>query len=69
MFGKIIELSEFQVNGFRCKELILLHFHLEMLNYKMLKPNNEACLKCKYQVKKITINRGEMGKSIQEWTK
>ena len=30
---------------------------LRMLNDKMLKPNNEACLKCKYQHKQIAISR------------
>ena len=28
-----------------------------MLNDKMLKPNNEICLKCEYQLKQKTISR------------
>ena len=46
MFGKKIQLSEFQVTGPRCEDLIVLCFYLQMSNEKMLK-TNEACLKCK----------------------
>ena len=41
MFGNVIGLSEFWGSGLRCEDLILLCFCLQMLNYKMLKPNNE----------------------------
>ena len=60
MFGKMIGLAEVQVSGFRSEDLILLRFYLQIVNDKMLKPSNEACLKCKYQFKKITISREKM---------
>ena len=47
----------FWVSGFRSENLILLRFYLQMLNNKMLKPNNETYLKRKHQLKQITINR------------
>ena len=53
MFGKAIRPSEFRVSGFRCEDVILLRFHLQMLNDKMIKPNNKTCLKYKYQPKQI----------------
>ena len=37
-------LLEFWGIGFRCEYLILLCFCLQILNDKMLKPNNEICL-------------------------
>lgn len=42
------------VSGFRCKELILLHYYLLIVNNKMSKRNNQIYLKCKYQLKRIT---------------
>ena len=45
------------IRDFRCRDLILFHFNLQMLNDKMLKPNNETCLQCKDQLKQITISR------------
>ena len=53
MFGNMIGLSEFWSSGFRCEDLILLCFCLHILNYKMLKPNNE--IKCEYLLKHNTI--------------
>ena len=47
MFPKMIWLSEFWRSGFKCEEFIPLCFHLQMLNDRILKPNNETCLKCK----------------------
>ena len=47
----------FWVSGFRSENLIPLRFYLQMLNNKMLKPNNETYLKRKHQLKQITINR------------
>ena len=40
--------SEFWGKGFRCEDLILLHFCLQVLNDKILKPNNKTCLKWEY---------------------
>ena len=42
----MIGLSEICGSRFRCEDLILLHFYLQVLNNKMLKPNNKICLKC-----------------------
>ena len=53
----MIGLSEFQLSGFLCEDLC---FYLQMLNDKMLKPNNENNFECKYQLKQITISRGKM---------
>ena len=53
----MIWLTEFWGSGFRCEELILLHFCLQMLNDKILKSNNEICLKCEYQLKQKTTSR------------
>ena len=53
MFGNMTGLTEFSGRGFIiCEDPILLHFCLQMLNDKMLKPNTEICLKCEYQTKK-----------------
>ena len=41
MFRNIIGLSEFWGSGFRCEDLLLSCFCLQMLNNNMLKPNNE----------------------------
>ena len=41
MFGSITGLSEFRGSGFRCEDLILLCFCLQMLHDKILKVNNE----------------------------
>ena len=49
MFGNMIGLSGFSGRGFRREDLILLCFGLQIANDNMLKPNNEICLKCKYQ--------------------
>ena len=35
-------------------------FYLQMLNDKMLKPNNEICFKCEYQLKQKIISREKM---------
>ena len=48
------------IRDFRCRDLILFHFNLQMLNDKVLKPNNETCLQCKDQLKQITISREKM---------
>ena len=53
----MIGLSEFWRSCFRCEDLILLFFCLQIGNDKMLKPNNEICLKSKYQLKQKTISR------------
>ena len=53
MLGKMIRSSDFRVSGFRCEDLIFIRFYLQMLNDKMVKPNNKTCLKCKYQLKLI----------------
>ena len=57
MFGNMIGLSEFRGSCFRFEDLILLCFCLQIGNNNMLKPNNEMCLKCKYQLKLKTIGR------------
>ena len=57
MFAKIIGPSEFRVNGSRQEELTLLHSYLQMLNDKMLKTNNDTCLKYKYHLKQMTIRK------------
>ena len=57
MFGNMIGLSEILGSGFRCEDLILVCFCLQMLHDKILKPNNEMCLKCEYQLKQKTIGR------------
>ena len=65
MFGNMIELSDFWGSGFRCEDLILLCFCLEILNGNMLKSANEICLKCKYQVQQETITREKMWQLIK----
>ena len=57
MFAKMIGPSEFRVNGSRHEELTLLHSYLQMLNDKMLKTNNDTCLKYKYHLKQMTTSR------------
>ena len=41
MFGNMIGLAGFWGSGFKCEDLILVCFYHQMLNDKMLKPNNE----------------------------
>ena len=62
----MIGLSEFWGNGFRSEDLILLCFCLQMLSSKMLKPNNETCLKCEYQLKEKTISREKILQLIKK---
>ena len=45
---------QFQVTASRYEDLILFSFFLQMKHEGMLKPN-KICLKCKYQVKYITV--------------
>ena len=40
-----------------CEDQILLHFYHQMLNERILKPNNETCLKCEHQIKQTTNSR------------
>ena len=54
-FRKMIRFSKFRRSGFKFEDLTRLRFHLRMLNYRMLKPNNNTCLKCKYKLKQIII--------------
>ena len=56
----MIGLSEFRDSGCGCKDLILRCFYLQMLNYDMLKPTNEMCLECKYQLELKLIPREKM---------
>ena len=51
MFGNMISHSEFWGNGFRCEDLILPYFCLQIGNDNMLKSNDEICLKYEYQLK------------------
>ena len=45
---------ELRVSSFVCVDLIFLSFYLQLLKDKLLlKPNNDTCLKCKYQLKQI----------------
>ena len=55
----------FSVSGFRCEDLTLLRFYLQMLNDKMLKPNNKTCLKCKYRLKHLTISKEKLQQLIE----
>ena len=55
MFGDMIGLSKPCGRNFRCEEPILLHFCLQIVNDKVLKTNNEICLKFEYQLKQKTI--------------
>ena len=48
MFGNMIGLLKFWGSGFKCEDSILLRFCLQMLNDKMIKTNNEICLKYEY---------------------
>ena len=57
MFGNMIRHSEFWGSGFRCEDLILPYFCLQMGNDNMLKSNNEICLKYEYQLKQKNISR------------
>ena len=57
---KMIWFSEFWRSGFSCEDPMLSHFHLQMLNDRKLKLENEACLKCKYQLRKIAMRREKM---------
>ena len=57
MFGKMIRFSEFRRSAFKCEDPITLRFHLQMLNDRMIKPNTETYLKCKYILKQITIRK------------
>ena len=54
---KMIGFSEFRGSGFRYEDLLFVGFCLQMLHDKILKPNNEVCLKCKYQLKQKTRSR------------
>ena len=66
MFGNRTGLSEFWGSGFRCEDLIILGFCLQMLNDKMLKPTNtETFLKCKYHLKQKIIGREKMLQMIK----
>ena len=65
MFAKIIGPSEFRVNGSRKEELTLLHSYLQMLNDKMLKTNNDTCLKYKYHLKQMTISKEKNATSFE----
>ena len=56
----MFELTEFWGSSFRCEEIILLRIYLQVLNDKMLKLNNEICLKCEYQIKIETIRSEKM---------
>ena len=47
----MIGLSEFWNSDFGYEDLIQLRFCIQMSNDNMLKPTNEICLKCKYQLK------------------
>ena len=60
MFGNIIGLSEFWDGDFRWKDIILACFCLQIGNDNPLKPNDEICLKCEYQLKQKTTIREEM---------
>ena len=53
MFGNMIRLSEFRRSDFKCKNQIRLGYYLRMWNL-------ETYLKCKYQLKEITIKRGKI---------
>ena len=53
----MIGLSESWGSGFRYEDLLFVCFCLQTLHDKILKPNNEVCLKCKYQLKQKTISR------------
>ena len=57
MCGNTTGPSKFWGGGFGCEDLKLVCFCLHMLNNNMLKPTNEICLKCKYQLKQKTITR------------
>ena len=66
MFGNMTGLTEFSGRGFIiCEDPILLHFCLQMLNDKMLKPNTEICLKCEYQTKKKLYVEKKMWQMIK----
>ena len=60
MFGKMIRLSEFWRSGFKCEDLMLLHLHLQILDGRMLKPNDETCLKCKFKLEQNTLRREKL---------
>ena len=47
----MIGLAEFWNSDFGYEDLIQLQLRIQMLNDNMLKPTNEICLKCKYQLK------------------
>ena len=51
MFGNMISHSEFWGSGFKCEDLILQYFCLQIGNDNMLKSNDEICLKYEYQLK------------------
>ena len=57
MFGNMIRHSKFCGSGFRCEDLILPYFCLQMGNDNMLKSNNKICLKYEYQLKQKNISR------------
>ena len=68
----MIGLSEFWGSGFKCENLILLCFCLQIGNDNILKPNNEIYLKCLYQLKQKTISREKMlqlvkGAFFEKW--
>ena len=60
MFGNMIGFSEFWGSGFRCEDLIMICFCLQIGNDNILKPNNEIWLKCEYQLKLKTIRTEKM---------
>ena len=63
-FGNVVGPSEFWGSGFRWEDLMLIRFCLQMLNNKMLKPNNEILLKCAYKLDQKTIKLQLIKRSI-----
>ena len=51
MLGNMIRHSEFWGSGFRCEDVTLPYFCLQIESDKILKSNNEICLKYEYQLK------------------
>ena len=59
ILGKTIWLPTCHVSSYRCEDLILLQFYLQMLNNINVK-NSWSSLRYKYQLKQITKTREKM---------
>lgn len=59
-FADLFDVWEYDWNvgsSIRREDLTLIRYCLQMLNDKILKPNNEICLECEYQLKQKRLKK------------